>query len=570
MTLLAPLSAAAAPPALFDHKQLKPGMVLQGESVFTLNGLEPFEAEVLAVMPEFLGPGDDLILARLRGATMDRYGVVSGMSGSPVYYEGKLVGAVSYRFGAFPREPIAGITPISSMLPVLKERRVNKPAWVAHAPASGPYGDAQPIETPLYCGGCSAGAMERMGTQLKPLGLVPVRGTGAPPAPEKFPMMPGGPVAGVLVDGDVNVMAIGTITYMDGDEVLAFGHPFTNLGDVEIPMASAQVFATIPSLSGSSKLGRSGAVVGALHDDRLPAIAGRLGWVARTVPFRVSVQRDGELDARKDVRFSVVDDMGSGAALTEGAVNSAILNRTGAEAVGTVHVSGRVTLADGRWVPVEDMFTALPARNPTDQASALVADLMQVLWRNAFERPQFKEVALTVRQETEPRLGGVTQVDVEPLRVRAGGAVSVRTQVRTHRGGLKEVATRLDIPGALAPGKYDVRVVDADTAQEVERDAGLTPFPQNLEDLLTLLRKRPRADRLYVYVLEKTPGARVDGVPVPGLPPSMMALLQEGKDGLPSKKLARRVVLRVEVPVDFVVFGDGDATLEVAAPRQGS
>lgn len=576
MQLGAVVPAAKGPTPLLALSEVKPGMTLTGHSVFALGGSEPFAAEVLALMPDFLAPGETLILARLSGKAMDRYGVVSGMSGSPVFFNGQLVGAVSYRFGTFPKEPIAGITPIGRMLDMVKERRKHTPPWVA-SPASRAglgapmqveqnMGQAVPIETPLLCGGCPSNVLAHYAPKLKAAGFVPMQAAGRAGS-ERFPMFAGGPIAGVLVDGDVNMVALGTITWMEGNEVLAFGHPFTGMGDVEIPMATAQVYATIPSLAGSSKIGQSGAVVGALHDDRLHAIAGRMGWKARTVPFHVTISSENDLDAKHQLSFDVVDDIGSGGQLAELAVASAVSSRAGAENTGTLHMSGRILLEGGVEIPLTEMFTAVPARNPVHEAAGLVADVMQVLWRNAFERPRFKDVELTIRHELQPRLGAIIQVEVQPTRVVAGHDVKVITSLRTHRLGLQQVVTVLRVPPSTEPGKYQVYVKDGDGAVALDRDGGLAPYPQNMADLIELLKDRNRNDHLFVYLVDKAAGLRVEGAPMAALPPSMLALLAEGKDGLPTGKISKTVLLRQEVEAGVVVFGDGDHALEVVAPR---
>jgi len=553
-------------PAVYPLKDIRPGMKINGESVFTNQGLEPFTGEVLAVMPDFLAPSEDLVLVKLTGPAMDRYGVVSGMSGSPVYIDGKLVGAVSYRFGSFPREPIAGVTPAESMLAILNKTVTTSKPRTSFAPRATPWGDIRPIETPMVCGGCSDEVLAHFGPRMEKLGLSPVRGS-AQSSPQRFKMFPGGPIAGVLVDGDVSMMALGTITYMNGDDVLAFGHPFMGGGSAEMPMASAEVYATIPSLSGSAKLGRSGAVVGALTDDRLSAIAGKLGAVARTVPFHVAIEKANGMDARTDLTFRVVDDIGVGAALSDLSVANAVINRLGFESVGSVTVRGKVTLERGTAINFDETFSGVPNRNPTFGASTLVGDVMEALWRNPFERVRVKGVDLRITHSEAPQVGALVNTTVDQTRVRAGQPFRVNLQVRTHRQGLKTFA--VDVPTSVAqePGFYSLAVLDQSTAEKMDVEASNARYPQSLPDVIRDLQQRRRNDRLYVYFLDRVKGQRVQGAPMAELPPSMLAILGEGQEGSHSRKFPRRTLAVMEVDPGVMVSGESEINVEILTPR---
>jgi hypothetical protein len=569
---LCPLVVAGAagggvPVAPLDAVQ--PGMVLRGESVFGAAGLEPFDATVLATMRDYVGPGEDVILVRLSGAAMDRYGVVSGMSGSPVYLDGRLVGAVAYRFGAFPKEPMAGVTPAESMLAILRDRAAGK-RRLGRA-SLPPLSDGRvgvPIETPLVCGGCPDEVLTAYGPRLAELGMTPVRGS-ASASQEAFPVFPGGPIAGALVEGDVSMMALGTVTYVNGDDVLAFGHPFLGMGSVELPMASAQVHATIASLSGSHKLGRAGKVVGVLLDDRLSAIAGKLGGVARTVPVALTVDRPGEMDARKTVSFRVVDDVGLGGTLVDLAMGSALTSRVGFEQVGSVRVKGRVVLEGGRDLALDRLFSAVPPRSPTFQATNLVGDVLEELWRNAFERVRFKGVEVTISHHPEPAVGVVGRVAVEQTRVRAGRPLRVVVEVRTHRQGVKRLEAEFPTERAMEPGFYTVHVADREEALELDKDASLRKVPASLGDVVEELRRARRQDRLYAYLLDRVSGARVGGVPMAELPPSMMAILTAGQDGAAAKRQGRKALQVLELDPGAVVTGHGQVSVEVLPPRDG-
>ncbi|MBI5493738.1 MAG: hypothetical protein HY904_01860 [Deltaproteobacteria bacterium] len=558
--------APARPPALLDHRTLKPGAVLQGDTVFSRAGLEPFTATVLAVMEDFLAPNEDLVLVKLGGPAVDKYGVVNGMSGSPVYLDGKLVGAVSYRFGTMPREPIAGVTPAESMMALLQHREKNPRKLTQAGPRLEGYGDAVPIETPLVCGGCSDETIAAFGPRLRELGFTPVRGSGGATG-TRFPVFPGGPIAASFVDGDVSISALGTVTYVDGDRILAFGHQFEGMGDAEVMMGSAEVFGTIPSLANAHKVGRAGAVIGVWTEDRLVGIGGTLAQRARSVPFTMKLDRSEVLEAKRDLKFNVVDDTGLGAVMAQQAFHGALTNGTGHEDLGTIHLSGAVTLQDGRRVPLDDTFSSVPARTPTVSTALHVGEILESLWRNPFERVRMKQVDFVVKQDVEPHLGMMVRSGVDKVRIHAGETLRAHVEVRTHREGLKRLSVEIPTDPWMEPGVYSVLFADGDEATTFDRDAGLVPYPQSLDEVVNILTHRRRGDHLYVFLADRVKGARVAGQPMPELPPSMLAILNEGMEGPPAKKLARRALKVMSVDAGMMILGDAETTITVLAPR---
>src|SRR6184192_4019234 len=304
-------SLAASQPAkpstqFMPLEAVKPGMRGVAYTVFTGIKPQPMEVEVLGVMKGVNGPRQDLILVRLHGAA-EYTGVVAGMSGSPVYVDGKLVGAISYRIGEFSKEPIAGVTPIGEMLEINELDR-SQPAGNASPEAargdgvtktSGPGAAAnldspqpliKPIETPLVFTGFAAETLRAFAPQFAAAGIVPVAGVGSvsdDKQPE--PLEPGSAVSMSLVEGDVNIAATCTVTYLDADHVLACGHPVLQFGAVHMPMRKAQVVATLASPMNSFKIVNTTETVGAFVQDRHSGILGKFDAKPEMIPVTVSV-----------------------------------------------------------------------------------------------------------------------------------------------------------------------------------------------------------------------------------------------------------------------------------------
>jgi hypothetical protein len=330
---------------VFPVDEIRPGMVGVGRTVFEGDRLDDFKVHFLGVLRNVIGPRRDLILARLEGGPLANAGVIAGMSGSPVYIDGRLVGAVSYSLGAFSKEPIAGITPIGEMvsdatLPAVRRRaaRVDLPmpltpesfqtslrqafSWArpfADSPsdvqvlgdvAAGIGTMLRPIATPLTLGGFDAAVISPVTAVFRDQGFVPVMAGSAlapqaRPAPQ--PLRPGDPIGVALMSGDLELGATGTVTEVDGDHVYAFGHPFYGLGPTQFPMTRAYVHAVLPSLQSSMKIASTGEVIGTVSQDRATTIAGTLGRGPAMIPITLTLN-NSQRGVRKTFNMAMVND----------------------------------------------------------------------------------------------------------------------------------------------------------------------------------------------------------------------------------------------------------------------
>ncbi len=306
--LVAPgASASRGEPAnIMPVKDVRPGMTGEGLTVFRGTKPEPFKFRVVSVLRNFL-PKQDIILIRVEDERVEKSGVAAGMSGSPVYIDGKVIGAVAYAW-SFSKEPLAGVTPIEAML-AEKSRprrrdgdvyadggRARAPgaAFAAEAAATGGFGDArlEPVAVPLAVSGLSAEALSTVASDLQQLGLVPLRAGGGGPSlrPEKGHVEPGSAVGVELIRGDMSAVGTGTVTYVDGNHVFAFGHPMLGTGEVELPLVESEVHTFMPSLATSFKMASPLAEVGTLVQDRQSCIVGDLSRRTKMMPVQVTVR----------------------------------------------------------------------------------------------------------------------------------------------------------------------------------------------------------------------------------------------------------------------------------------
>ncbi|HKY03462.1 MAG TPA: SpoIVB peptidase S55 domain-containing protein, partial [Blastocatellia bacterium] len=374
-------------------EEVRAGMKGHGFSVFQGNKPERFEVEILGQLQGFNNPRQSIIIARLSGPLVDRTSVFAGMSGSPVYIDGKLIGAVAYAF-PFAKEPIAGIQPIQYMIDIFERgaeegKRVgqrlsfntltattsdpNAPAAptarvspsAAANPAMVPYigQTIVPIATPVTFSGVPQAVVDMFAEDLKKIGLQPMAGLGGGTsmgpmvAADETTLAPGTSVSVQLTRGDVNIAAAGTVTYRDGDRIYAFGHPFLGSGQTSWPMAESGVVTVVPNLNNSFKLSTSGNLVGAISQDRSTGVFGKLGEKPRMVPVEMKVLTSR--NKTESYNFEMVSDSFLTPLLMKIAMVSAISATEREVGNHTVKLRGRI-IVDGQPDVVLDNSFSMP------------------------------------------------------------------------------------------------------------------------------------------------------------------------------------------------------------------
>src|SRR5688572_19370002 len=413
-------SAPRAVTPLMPVSEIRAGMTGVGRTVFEGSELQEFKVQILGVLHNVQGPKRNLILARLEGGPLAQTGVAQGMSGSPVYIDGRLIGAVSYSIGAVSREPIAGITPIEEMkdatamprvrstrqarleLPVTRESltAVLTATYARLAPFAARPADVQalgipaaagaqlgammrPISTPLLMGGFEPDIADFVAGAFRDSGFTPII-TGAASSdvePPTGPLREGDAVGVSLIAGDLEMGATGTVTHIDGDRVYAFGHPFYNLGPAEFPMTRAHVYTMLPSLMASFKISSMGETIGTMHQDRATAIAGTLGKGPALVPMTVTLRSDrGDGSAAPRVmKYQVVNDQLFTPLLAYVALFNTLSSYERQFGAATVSVKSQAKLKGHGELTFEDVFAG---ESPLLGASAAVAGPLAMVLTN--------------------------------------------------------------------------------------------------------------------------------------------------------------------------------------------
>ena len=552
--------AVAAVPAetpTMSVDELVPGM--RGEAYTVFEGVRPekMQVEVLGVLRNVIGPKKHVIIVRLSGPKAEFTGVVAGMSGSPVYVDGKLIGALAYKIGIFNREPIGGVTPIADMLEISEQDATPAPAShvaqaavMAPTEVSGPglnpqdvelyRQNLQPIETSLVFSGFSEETVKRFAPQFAAAGIVPVIGAGSvSDEKQPEPLEAGSAVSMVLVRGDLNIAAGCTVTSVDAKRLLACGHPLFHFGKVDLPLTKSRVLVTVASDFASFKIMQATEPVGALVQDRVTGVLGHLGQTAEMVPVRLSLKNGGET---KRYSFEVMNH----ARITPVAVMATVYNALrGANEYGedvSFRMNGSIRVAGYPEVKMEDIFAPTES-GPTAFGVALtLGGRFSRIYSNPWVGPRIMGLDLEFNVLPERRWARLESARTDVVEARPGDQIVIEAVLRPYRGEriLRQIPVR--IPASAPRGPLRILVSDGDTLDLMRNVPPLGRQP-DLAAIIAALNKERANHRLYVSVLQANPQAMVDDKVMPTLPLSVINVM----DGL---RGTRDMVLMSESSVD--------------------
>ncbi len=585
--LLVQAAAAAGPVPTLPFEQVRNGMTGIGRTVFEGEVISEFQVEVIGLLPG-IGPDQDLILARCTGGPLAETGILAGMSGSPVYIDGRLVGAVAFAWG-FSKEPIAGITPIGQMLAIPngggepgkggaagnfqefgRWTRVLRDSDILHRffseqTAAWNRGDGlRPFRLPLSISGLGTGGFEAIAAGLSQGGFVPMQAGGGGSRTDqaegkgRHPLRPGSAIGVKLVRGDVEISATGTVTWVQGDQVLAFGHPLFGLGGVDFPMTAARVEALLPSLQVSSRMARPTEEIGALRLDRPSGIYGVLGARPRMIPIRLQYQ---DANDRKTYSFDVADDPSLAPILLYYSLNGILASRDRPGGNATLRIAeGSVIKLQGRDdISLHNLFAG-----PASQffTAGTTAYILHLLMNNEWETPRIEGVNLILEHDPEIRTGRITGLSLDRYAVHPGETVRASVTVVPWRGPERTLVRELAIPPNTRPGRLQV---EAGGVLEMiqEEGAGRQVFPHRLDQFIYLINNLRKNDQVFIVAARNEEVLDLEGNFLPNLPPSAAAILS-ASDGRPGKVGdLRRNLAESGIPVGFEVHGLARATLVV-------
>ncbi len=589
----APAAAASNPATqqqavpIFPLAQLKPGMKATVYTVFQGDKVEPFTVEILGLLKNQWGPRQDIILGRVESGKAVATGVAAGMSGSPVYIDGKLLGALSLRFGPFPNEPICGITPAELMMEIkdMDQARAQGNATVKRVPLPAEFQPVSPgkptsnqpfltpIETPLVFTGVQPGVLEPFTGSFQQLGITPVAGGAGSgvadsrsvtdPAVLKKSLLPGSAISGLLIAGDISAGGTGTVTYNDGHRVIAFGHPFLNFGDVEMPMAKADIVTVFGSSFQPFKIANTTEVVGTLRQDRHSGILGLLGESARMIPVEATVHFGAK---ERSFHYEVFQNAKYTPLLVMVACFNSLsgTNEYGDE--GTYHVSGAIKMDGLPDVRLENLFTNSDVPNAPPAplgASFWIGERFMRIFNNSFEVPKISGVKFDFNVTPERRMATIDQVTIDRAEARPGEQVNLKVFLRPYRGERFVKDVSLTIP-VTAP-KGDLRVVFSDpdmVNRSISPHLNSNRLP-GLNEIISMMNREQGNGRLFMTVLEASPTGYVEDKVMPQLPASVANVIDPNRSQNRLLLANESTILQQAIPVDYVVSGNQSVVVRV-------
>ena len=522
-------------PAIFPLKDIRGGQRGIGKTVFSGNNIEEFQVEILGVL-ENLGPKQSVILARLSGGPLERTGVLQGMSGSPVYIDGRLVGAVALAF-SFAKEPIAGIRPIEEMLAINQQRpqlplRAGLTTPVARlqelVPKTEPLaGGLVEIATPVSFSGFSTKTLEQFASQLKKLGLEPAQGVSSGgPLPSKMGnpahLRPGDMIAVQLLSGDMSVGAEGTVTEVDGKRIYAFGHRFLSVGETDLPFARAEVLTLLPNLATSFKISSAREWMGAITQDRSTSIYGEVGRKAATVPFSIAL--NGGTRPAYSYRMQMVNDRVLSPIIMQMAVYSAIDATERTLGMGSFAVHGQVEFQQGV-PPLKLDNTYAGDFNAPLQASLGVASPLAFVMAAGFDALKIKGIEVSISASEKKSVLQIDQVTASPKEVRPGEHVDLAITFSGENGVELLRTVSYAVPVGAPAGQLQFTVSDAASANSFDYQQLAAAQPKSPAQVVTFLNNLRPNTNAYVRVWRNDPAFQVQGADLPDPPPSLALIL---------------------------------------------
>jgi SpoIVB peptidase S55 len=559
--------------------QIQKGMKGYGMTVFEGNKVEKFDVEILGVLRK-IGPEQDLILARVKSELVENTGIIAGMSGSPIYIDGKIIGALAYAW-QFAKEPIAAITPIEEMLrlassggPARAQQATRMSAAEFLQIAQNPESDfikrlfaavapsqnlsamgAMPISIPISFSGFSGDTLTRFAPFFAASGFMAVpAGTtspskGAENTGKSFE--PGDTIGAVLIDGDFTVAATGTVTYVQDGQVYGFGHPFLDLGAIDFPMAQSEVVAIMPSLARSFKFSNTGAIVGALQQDRSAGIFGRIGDSARLIPVQLTMD---DVHGAKTYNFQVVRNPLLFPLMVAMVTDSVVTSAQRAAGERTLRIDAEIEMDGFKPIQIRDGWAGVGARQAIPTYLALVTTF---LVSNEFNDAEIKSLKVRLRHDDDLKVAKLLEASVEPPSdgtISPGDTVKVRALLKPYRGETFVETFEVKIPSNQKLGTANLFIGSGSIANQLDFSL-IPPDPRNLAQVVDVLKRLRSATDLTVGLYSPSEGSVTAGVFLPNLPPSIQEVLSGDSSNAGQAAVKYHAPDQIVRPLDYIVDG---------------
>lgn len=589
------LSDAISRKDIMTVDELRPGMKGYSKSVFKGTEIETFAVTVIGVM-EKSDFDFDLILVRVESGTVieRKSGIIGGMSGSPVYINDKLIGSIAYGW-TYSKEPIAGVQPIVQMLEAfdpklspIKSKSVvhlkskfgpmqigkrhfmdavvsSDPPAINATSDSGPL-VLTPVATPLIVNGLGRSATDYLRHVLKPYNITVMEGVGGGSGNTRVDMEPGAAMGVALMTGDIDATGVGTVTYVEGDKVIGFGHPMFGIGPVEFPLMNASIVDIMPSVMRSNKLSTTGAIRGTLTQDRPFSVGGLLGRKCQTVPIEIAIKSARGVSHRYNV--NVINNPLFTNQLIYSNILGALSTNVPSSAEGTTQMK---LLVKPQGLPPIERTNVYVRGNPVIYGGSPLDDateILESLSAQHFQEVVIERVVAKFEATSKAHVYYIDEISARKQRFKPGESVPVWIRLISKKNKEQKIITaELDIPKTAPPGILRFALSGGSTAMRMRQRVGaLPPRPRNINQLIRWLKKLTYRGNELVYMSSTmTNGVEFSGEPLHSLPASVTgALFSLGS----SEILPLREIREKRIPTNFIVQGSAFFTVNVEADEK--
>jgi len=544
--------------------EIKPGMKGYGLTVFKGKEIEKFDAEIISVLHNFR-PKGDLILARLSGnKVIDKAGVIAGMSGSPVYIDGKIIGAVAFSW-PFSKEPITGITPIGEMIDIMNRKYTTnfynfEPNITEDYYVKNSGYNLVPIKTPLVIQGLSEDAISLFKKEFEQIGFLPVAGgsigTGIK-SPDKFE--PGSAVGVNLITGDMNMSAIGTVTYVDKDRIVIFGHPMFFSGKSDLPLSYAYIYTVLPSLEHSFKIGTSTEIVGRIYQDQIQGLAGVVGESAKMIPVEVDINYQGN---EKRYKYDIARSYSLIQRLVYTCIVSSIQMTGGQEEKNTINAKFDITFNNNKKIEVSDIVPGVNINESLTYIMSMVLNPISQILINKFEEIAIKDIKSKLTINTRVKMVEIKKIITDRKEYKPGETVNAKILLREYQGKDITKEVKFKLPYNL-PDNVSVPIIVSSSKEEQYIDALLSPekfVPYNFNQLIDIINNLAKNNELSIWSLAHEKGVVINGQKLERIPSSYFSIL---KDSLETGAEPIITLLKNKYPFNYVIVGNASCRINI-------
>ncbi len=600
--MLSSLLAARAETEFFKLEDLRPGMKGTGMTCYEGSRPEEFQVEILGIL-RGISPGTNAVLARFSGSPLDKTGIFEGMSGSPVFIDGKLLGAIAFSY-SFAKEPIGGINPITQMIDAFNEKADPLPGgkvilkknmlWNYQLKQSGELEDFRdlfvtpndtglllkpaaygghslvPINTPLSMGGFDAKTLRAFAPRFRSMGMSTLQGIGganpielAEAVEESGSMMlePGSNIVVPLVRGDLDVSAGGTVTHIDGNKIYAFGHGMLDLGFTELPMHKGRAITVFPSLQSSFKILEMKEIVGAVRQDRGMGIFGVLGEKPRMVPLQIHLTTSRGM--KRELRYELARDAFLTPLLVNLAVYNSIVASERTQGVVTLKIEGRISIKGEPAIELHNRFSS--DSSAPNAASLSIAIPVNYIMAAGYENLDLEKIEIEISVQEDDRAAILDSIRFSNTEAKVGEFLDLEVSYKKANGEVIRNNYPIKIPPNISPGALILLVADGTTLMSMDdREEGENLVPRDLTQLVKFINNLRKNDHLYVRFYRQESGAVVRGEGLPGLPPSILSILKSERKAGSMNSIKTSTLMEYELPTtDYVVTGSRALSLMI-------